>query len=123
MSTGNGFDFVMIDGPNDEWGRSKGIRDNEVAIEEISTFTREADVVIIDDVHRRHILDTVDRSLVHADQYDKWFFDYSVVTSHANSLCISTRKSSLASLAMPKIQEMLGIPLYPIFQREDCPED
>ena len=51
------FDFALIDGPNQSDGKSRGIRDNGPALVEIRRSIYEADIVIVDDVHRRHILD------------------------------------------------------------------
>jgi hypothetical protein len=122
VTNGAIFDFVLIDGPNDVSGDSRGIRDSKVAVAELSTCTAGADVIIIDDVHRRHVFETINR-IVDVEQYDIWFYDYFVHPSYPNSLCIKTRKSSAANRTMPDIEKVLGIPLYRAFHRERCTED
>jgi hypothetical protein len=117
-----GFDFILIDGPNSASGDSRGLRDSKVAIAELSTCAANADVIIIDDVHRRHVFDTIDR-IVDMEHYETRFYDYAVRTSYANSLCIKTRKASAANRAMPDIEKALGIPLYRVFPYERCVED
>ena len=117
------FDFAFIDGPNHGDGTSRGIRDNEGALGEIRRCIYEADVVIVDDVHRRHILDLMDAMLRDPDQYEKWFYDYSVTASHLNTLCICVRKVSRISAELGKIQSILDMPLYATLKRIDCPED
>jgi hypothetical protein len=123
-ATGNGavFDFVLIDGPNDASGDSRGMRDSKVAIAELSACSMGADVIIIDDVHRRHVFESMNQ-IVDVEQYDTWFYDYSSQLSHSNSLCISTRKSSAANRNMRDIEKVLGIPLYRAFHSERCAED
>ena len=49
------FDFAFIDGPNDSDGSSGGIRNSNVALSEIQRCIGEAEVVIVDDVHRLHV--------------------------------------------------------------------
>lgn len=118
-----GFDFVFIDGPNELNGNSRGMRDSELATREILACTANADVVIIDDVHRRHVLDTVDRMLVDSRQYEKWFYDYFVHDKYSNSLCLCTKRGSRASMAVPRIQEMLDMRLYRTFDGQNCAKD
>jgi len=123
--TGNGmiFDFVLIDGPNDVSGNSKGIRDSEIAVEAIRTCAAKADVIIVDDVHRRHVFGTLDR-FIDSEQYDMRFYDYyHTGASYANSLCISIRKASLADMAMSGIAKVLAVPLYRGFHGQRCSED
>src|ERR1700719_1385838 len=76
VCTEGGFDFVFIDGPNHWEGNSRGIRDSDLGMREIRSCAQNADIVVVDDVHRRHIFDTVDRILTEPDQYDKWVYDY-----------------------------------------------
>ncbi len=117
------FDFAFIDGPNNTYGKSRGIRDNDVALVEIRRCIHEADVVIIDDVHRRHLLDTVDAMIGEPAQYDKWFYDYRVISSHLNTLCICVKKASQTGAELRKIQSILDMPFYVALNRDDCPED
>ena len=117
------FDFALIDGPNQSDGKSRGIRDNGAALVEIRRSIYEADIVIVDDVHRRHILDSVDAMLGDPNHYEKWFYDYSVVTTHSNTLCICVKKASRISAELVKIQSILDLPLYATLERANCPED
>ena len=117
------FDFAFIDGPNERNGKSRGIRDNALALAEIRRCIYDADIVIVDDVHRRHILDSVDAMLGDPDKYEKSFYDYSVIASHSNTLCICVRKASRISVELAKIQSILDLPLYATLERADCPED
>jgi hypothetical protein len=56
------FDFVLIDAPNRlKKGNSKGMRDAKIAMEELRRCAGEADVIMIDDVHRRHVFDTIEQ--------------------------------------------------------------
>jgi predicted O-methyltransferase YrrM len=117
------FDFAFIDGPNNETGVSVGIRDSEVALREIVSCTLDADIVVVDDVHRRHILDTIDRMLTDAGQYSKYFYDYSILPTHKNTICVCVRKSSRACAELTRIQEMLNMRFYDAFDRNVCSED
>jgi predicted O-methyltransferase YrrM len=117
------FDFVLVDGPNDPNGQSQNMRDSESAVQEIPACTANADIVLVDDVHRKHVLDTVDRMLVDPTRYEKWFYDYVVHHKFANSLCICARQGSTASAEIQKIQNLLQMPLYRTFDRQRCSED
>jgi hypothetical protein len=117
------FDFVMIDGPNEASGNSRGIRDSETALNEIIKWCGNSDVMMVDDVHRRHIFDSINRLLVNRDQYEKWFYDYAVDNAYSNSLCLCVKKGSPASKEIPGVVQMLGLRLYTTLQREDCSQD
>ena len=116
------FDFIFIDGPNEAEGNSSGIRDNSIGLSEIRACSPNADVVLIDDVHRRHIFGSIDEMLYDPKQYDKWFYDYQL-SKTLNSLCICIKKESQASRQLPEIQKIIGINLYTGFNRESCRED
>jgi hypothetical protein len=118
------FDFAFIDGPNYIDGRSGGIRDNKAALLEIRRCIDGAEVVIVDDVHRLHILDSVDAMLGEPNQYEKWFYDYPVVINrYMNTLCICVKKASRTSAELAEIQSLLDISLDATLNREDCPEE
>jgi len=117
------FDFAFIDGPNDNSGKSRGIRDNELALREILRCISGADIVVVDDVHRRHILDSIDRMLIDPKWYDKFFYDYSVQSAYPNTICICIKKSSPVRPEIGRIQEMLGMHLSDRFDEETCPEE
>ena len=121
--TGN-FDFLFVDGPNWPAGNSRGIRNSPVAISEIRACGRNSEVIIVDDVHRRHILDTLDRILVDPAQYDKWFYHYCPgKASKANTLCIMLRRGSNVSRELAAIESFAGVTLNPTFDPESCCED
>jgi predicted O-methyltransferase YrrM len=117
------FDFAFIDGPNYTGGQSRGIRDNETALAEIRRCIHEAEIVIVDDVHRIHILDSVDAMLGEPNQYEKWFYDYRVVRPYLNTLCICIKKASRTSAELGRIQSILDMPLYVGLKGENCPEE
>ena len=118
------FDFLFVDGPNESMGNSRGIRNSELGIGEIRACGRNAEVIIVDDVHRRHILDTLDGILVNPSQYDKWFYHYRPgKRSEANTLCIILRRGSKASSELSAIKSITGLTLHPTFDPESCCED
>jgi predicted O-methyltransferase YrrM len=117
------FDFAFIDGPNYTEGKSLGIRNSEVALAEIQRCIRQAEVVIVDDVHRIHIFDSVDPMLSEPNQYEKCFYNYWNIPRYMNTLCICVKKTSPISAELRSIQSLLDIPLYVSFKREDCPEE
>jgi len=123
IGDGSLFDFVLIDAPNRADGGSSGIRDAKIAIEELRGCTENADIVIIDDVHRRHVFDTIEPTLGSPEHYEARFYDYSVGLPHPNSLFIGTRKNSAASRIVPGIEQLMGIRLYASLGRDMCPED
>jgi predicted O-methyltransferase YrrM len=117
-----GFDFAFIDGPNREDGGSVGIRDTETALSEIRATIADAEVVVVDDVHRRHILASLDSMLEDAARYEKFFYDYSIGKAHPNTLCICVRKVSTARAAVEPIREALDLRLYEALDLRACPE-
>ena len=122
-ATGSGFDFVLIDGPNRFNGDSQGMRDAPLALDEIRRLTGEADIVIVDDVHRRHVLRTIDPMLVDPALYEKYFLNYIVNRLYTNALCICTRKGSRANAAIGRIAQTLNVTLYPARTESDCLQD
>jgi hypothetical protein len=118
------FDFVLIDAPNQlKKGNSKGMRDAKIAMEELRRCAGDADVIMIDDVHRRHVFDTIEQVMASPEQYEKSFYDYVVQKGFSNSLFIGTKKSSAANQFLPRIRELMGIRLYSSFHRDQCVED
>jgi predicted O-methyltransferase YrrM len=118
------FDFVLIDAPNRlKKGNSKGMRDAKIAMQELRRCAGEADVIIIDDVHRRHVFDTIEQVMASPEQYESSFYDYVAQKGFSNSLFIGTKKSSAASQFLPRIRDLMGIRLYSSFHRDQCVED
>jgi hypothetical protein len=89
-----------------------GSATTRLRLEKFGAAFYEAEVVIVDDVHRRHILDSVEAMLSEPNQYERWFYDYSVIKSHLNTLCICVRKMSRISTELKEIQSILDIRLY-----------
>lgn len=123
QATQSGFDFVLVDGPNRVNGDSQGMRDTPIALDEIRRLTGEADIVIVDDVHRRHVLRTIDPMLIDPAQYEKHFLNYIVNRLYTNALCVCTRKGSRASAGIGRIAQMLNVTLYPTRTESDCLQD
>jgi hypothetical protein len=117
------FDFIFIDGPNKASGSSLGVRNNPIALSELCATSLGADVVIVDDVHRRHIFEAVDSMLSDPSQYEKFFYSYWVQRSHQNSLCICLRRASQASEQLDRIISVTGIDLRANFTVDDCVEE
>ena len=116
------FDFALIDGPNHEDGGSAGIRDSETALREIRSLIAEAEVVVVDDVHRRHILTSLDMMLAEPERFDKFYYDYPIIRAHPNTLCLCLRKGSAARAALDPIRLALNLPLYQSIDANACPE-
>ena len=117
-----GFDFAFIDAPNRDDGGSDGMRDSETALREVRGLIPDAEVVIVDDVHRRHVLVSIDRMLIDPGNYEKFFFDYSIGKAHPNTLCVCLRKASAARLALDRIRQALDLRLYETMTPGACPE-
>ena len=117
------FDFIFVDGPNEPDGPSLGIRNNPTALSELRCTSLGADVVIVDDVHRRHIFESVDSMLSDPSQYEKLFYSYTVMKSHPNSLCLCLRRDSQANEHLDRIVSITGIHLYTGFTANDCSEE
>ena len=122
-ATRTGFDFALIDGPNVANGDSKGMRDAPVALSEIRSAIRYAAIVIVDDVHRRHVLRTIDPMLGDPAQYERHFMNYVVNRAYPNALCICTRKGSRVGNAVERIARTLNVTLYPTRKESDCLQD
>jgi predicted O-methyltransferase YrrM len=115
------FDFVFIDAPNDARGHSEGYRDDPDGLKEIKACSRECQIMIVDDVHRRHVLETVDEMLSEPDDFEKYYYNY-IVPNHSNWLCICVRKSSGIPTAMADIQSAVGANLRRDFTGAMCGE-
>jgi predicted O-methyltransferase YrrM len=116
------YDCIFIDAPNDPEGRSAGMRDSPLALRELGSLCRNTDLILIDDVQRRHIFDTIEQTISDASAYDTYFFDYRVLATHLNSLSLSARRGSPAARAIPRIQGTLGLTLDTRRSAERCPE-
>jgi len=116
------FDCILIDAPNNNLGDSMGMRDSEIGISEVKKICQKSDLIIIDDVHRRHIFDSLERILLTPDEYETYFYDYRVQAQFLNTLSISVKKFSKAAKSMPTILNFLELNLSKNRKREFCPE-
>lgn len=117
------YDFVFVDGPNTSSGSSRGMRDSETGLRRIRACAVNADIVLVDDVHRRHIFDTLDRIVADTGRYASWFYGYAASRTRANTLCLMVKQDSKASRELPAITSLTGVRLEPNFPRDRCCED
>lgn len=115
------FDFAYIDAPNDSQGNSRGARDCEIAVTKIRTVVDGAKVIVIDDVHRRHVFDSIDKQLAHPENYVRYYFDYPVKPV-VNSLCLCVRKDVGIETLVDTLVKQFGIGLYQDFNADRCVE-
>lgn len=115
-------DLLFVDGPNEPEGSSRGIRSSEIGMSEIKACAGNAEVIIVDDVHRLHVLGTLDQMVVDPSRYHRWFYDY-VPGKKTNTLCIMAKQGSETSRELPAISKFTGIKLYSAFEPENCRED
>jgi hypothetical protein len=78
--------------------------------------------MIVDDIHRKHVLDTVDKMLSEPDDFEKYYYKYKVVPDRTNWLCICVRKSSGIPAAVPDIENTVGAILRRDFTYAMCNE-
>jgi predicted O-methyltransferase YrrM len=117
------FDLAFIDGPNLDDGTSLGIRDSNLALREILAATKSANVLIVDDVHRRHIRASLDRMLSDPAQYDKFFYNYAETSARPAALCLCIKQSSSARAEVDRIRQLLDLGLYTTLDLSACLED
>lgn len=115
-------DLLFVDAPNDRSGCSYGMRDSPVGLQRIKALAASADLLIIDDTHRRHVLETVDQLLSEPAQFNKYFYRYAVTPSYPNSLCLCARKGSQADHAVSAAARLLNLQLADEYDGENCPE-
>jgi predicted O-methyltransferase YrrM len=116
-------DLVFVDAPNRHDGRSQGMRDSASALRLLKVACANASVVVIDDVHRAHILSAVDPMLGATSDFHKHFYDYQVIPDYPNAVCICTRKGTAVDHAISRIAELAGLVLYPDYLLQNCPEE
>jgi predicted O-methyltransferase YrrM len=116
------FDFVFVDAPNTGKGKSIGYRDFPEGLTEIKARARQCQTMIVDDIHRNHVFETIDKMLSAPDDYEKYYYDYPVLPKYPNSLCICVHKSSSGAMSMGDIQKAVGMKLYRDFTSASCKE-
>jgi hypothetical protein len=121
------FDFALIDGPNErlffaseaevarwfrpEDGNPFGHRDDPGGLAAIRSVTGGCDVMIVDDVHKEHVLRTVDRMLADPHAYEKHYFAYHPNPTRTNELCICLKRGTPLARRLPAIRDFLGLQL------------
>ena len=115
-------DFLLIDAPNDPTGNSHGFRDSEVGVREINGCAQECQVMIVDDIHRKHVFETIDKMLPAPGEFEKYFYDYPIIPAHPNTLCVCVRRSAPVLDRMDEIQNAVGAKIYRDFTGDDCKE-
>ena len=113
---------ILIDAPNDATGNSNGLRDTSIAIGRLKSVCSAADLIFIDDVHRRHVFATIEPMLSSIEDYDLYFFGYRVIPAHMNSICICARRGGAAASAIPQIERTLGLAMARDWREQQCPE-
>jgi len=121
------FDFVLVDAPNEkrffaseeqiaeffrpEDGNPFGRRDDPAGLAAIRWVTSGCEVMMVDDVHKSHVFETVDQMLSEPASYEKHYFLYKPHPSTTNGLCICLKQSSPVAERLPAILELLGLEL------------
>jgi hypothetical protein len=129
------FDFALIDAPNEKRffagptqiaqhfrpadGNPFGHRDDPIGLMAVKAVTRDCTVMMVDDVHKVHVFDTVDRMLTDPGTYEKQYFIYHPHPTTTNALCICLKRGSPVVSRMATIIDWLGMPL----QRDYRPAD
>jgi hypothetical protein len=129
------FDFALIDAPNEKRffasaaqiarhfrpkdGNPFGHRDDPGGLATIKAVTRDCTVMMVDDVHKVHVFDTVDRMLTDPAAYEKHYFIYNPHPTTTNALCICLKRSAPVAGRMAAILDWLGVRL----QRDYRPAD
>lgn len=115
------FDFAYIDAPNDSRGNSKGSRDSDTGAAKIRNVVDGAKVIVIDDVHRRHVFDSIDKQLARPEDYVRYYFDYPVKPI-VNSLCLCVRKDVGIEGLIDILRDEFRIRIYQDFTADMCVE-
>jgi hypothetical protein len=121
------FDFALIDAPNEkrffasdaeiarrfrpEDGNPFGHRDDPTGLAAIKSVTSGCDVMMVDDVHKEHVFQTVDRMLSDPGAYERYYFVYRPHPTTTNGLCICLRRSAPWVGRLPAILDVLGVEL------------
>lgn len=116
------FDLVFIDAPNHADGSSHGMRDSPTGLRHLREACTNASIVIIDDVHRAHILGTVDAIIGEPSKFIKRFYSYKIQATHDNVICICARKETAAAACLPRISSLAGLELHSSYLPQQCPE-
>jgi hypothetical protein len=130
------FDFALIDAPNEkrffasdaqiasyfppEDGNPFGHRGDPAGLAAIRSVTRDCAVMMVDDVHKMHVFETVDRMLTDPESYEKHYFTYRPHPAVTNALCICLRRSAPVARRMPMILGWLGVELERDYRPADA---
>jgi hypothetical protein len=129
------FDFCLIDGPNEqqffatraeiaarfrpEEGDPFAHRDDPAGLAAVQAVTRGCDVMMVDDVHKRHIFLTIDQMLADPALYEKHYFIYHPHSTTTNALCACIRRDAPVLRHLPAIVDFLGLRLEPSYRPAD----
>lgn len=137
-ATGNPghFDFAFIDGPNEkrffsseaevakrfrpEDGNPFGHRDDPSGLMAIKSVTRDCSVMMVDDVHKAQVLETVDQMLAEPRDYRKYYFVYKPTPTVTNALCLCVMRSAPFIGRLPAILDLLEVQLEHEYRPADA---
>jgi hypothetical protein len=121
------FDFALIDAPNEKRffsspaqiaryfrpkdGNPFGHRDDPAGLSAIKSVLQDCTVMMVDDVHKMHVFETVDRMLTDPNAYEKHYFIYHPHPTTTNALCICLKRSAPVVSRMAAILDRLGVRL------------
>jgi hypothetical protein len=131
------FDFALIDAPNEkrffaneeqvakffrpEDGNPFGHRDDPAGLAAIRSVAGSCEVMMVDDVHKTHVFDTVDRMLDRPGSYERHYFTYKPHPSTTNGLCICLKQDSAVAQKLPTMASILGVTLTRNYRPADQP--
>ena len=82
--------------------------------------TRDCAVMMVDDVHKMHVFETIDRMLTDPESYEKHYFTYRPHPAVTNALCICLRRDAPVARRMPMILGWLGVELERDYRPADA---
>jgi predicted O-methyltransferase YrrM len=107
-------DFLFIDGPVQR-GSTKS------QMEWLTATAKTAEIIILDDVHRRHIFRQIEPLATASDCGSRWFHEYTVADDFSNCLCILA--NSRFSKTIEEAVGFLDFPLSQNYTENSCPQE
>lgn len=107
-------DFVFIDGPVRRGS-------TQAQMDWLRGVVRSAQMIVIDDVHRRHLFRQIEPLAEASGCRNRWFHRYRVNSKFENCLCILCNDQ-----VQPVIDDAIryiGVPIADSYVEDDCPED
>src|SRR5262249_1607076 len=99
-----------------EDGNPFGRRDDPAGLAAIRWVTSGCEVMMVDDVHKAHVFETVDQMLSEPASYEKHYFVYKPHPSTTNGLCICLEQSAPIAEGLAAILAPLGLDLARDYQ-------